>query len=137
MEKLIPEVTELSFFAHPVDMDDFSDFRKSVFCPGAVAGFIRDAIFSGHCEFPARGRTVFVNRAICVFTRSSRQSDTSGIFLTGAAHTAMKGGYLLSETDRNLSASIVSFCPVKRDAEKCTTGTTRHAWIGVIHNSSV
>ncbi len=115
------------------DKSNFSDFRKSVFCPGAVACFIRDAIFSGHCEFPACGRTVFVNRAICVFTRSSRQSDTSGIFLTGAAHTAMKGGYLLSETDRNLSASIVSFCPVKRDAEKCTTGTTRHAWIRIVH----
>ena len=45
------------------------------------------------------------------------KSDTSGIFLIGAAHTAMKRRYLLSETDRNLSASIVSFCPVKRDAE--------------------
>ena len=61
--------------------------------------------------------TVFENRAICVFTGGADQSDTSGIFLIGAAHTAMKRRYLLSETDRNLSASIVSFCPVKRDAE--------------------
>ncbi|EOP4545699.1 hypothetical protein RIG44_001716, partial [Escherichia coli] len=52
-EKLIPEVTELSFFVHPVDMDDFSYFRKSVFCPGAVACFIRDAIFAGYSEFSA------------------------------------------------------------------------------------
>ncbi|EOL6079444.1 hypothetical protein ACFLHK_RS17235, partial [Escherichia coli] len=52
-EKLIPEVTDLSFFVHPVDMDDFSDFRKFVFCPCAVTCFIRDAIFAGYREFSA------------------------------------------------------------------------------------
>ena len=127
------DVMEIMFPAHPVDVDNFSDFRKFVFCPGAVACFIRDAIFSGHCEFPACGRTVFVNRAICVFTGGADQSDTSGIFLIGAAHTAMKRRYLLSETDRDVSASIIGFSPVKRDAEKCTTSTTRHAWIRIAH----
>ncbi|KNG36891.1 hypothetical protein WR11_15925 [Escherichia coli] len=112
---------------------EYSDFGKSIFFPCAVTCFIRDAIFAGHCEFPACGRTVFVNRAICVFTGGAGQSDTSGIFLMGAAHTAMKRRYLLSETDRDVSASIIGFSPVKRDAEKCTTGTTRHAWIGIVH----
>ena len=67
------------------------------------------------------------------FHRGAGKSDTSGIFLIGAAHTAMKRRYLLSETGRDVSASIVSFSPVKRDAEKCTTGTTRHAWIRIVH----
>ncbi len=112
---------------------EYSDFGKSIFFPCAVTCFIRDAIFSGHREFPACGRTVFVNRAICVFTGGAGQSDTSGIFLIGAAHTAMKRRYLLSETDRDVSACIIGFSPVKRDAEKCTTGTTRHAWIRIAH----
>ena len=115
------------------DKSNFSDFRKSVFCTDSVTCLIDFAIFAGHCEFPACGRTVFVNRAICVFTEGAGQSDTSGIFLTGAAHTAMKRRYLLSETDRDVSASIIGFSPVKRDAEKCTTGTTRHAWIRIVH----
>ena len=67
------------------------------------------------------------------FHRGAGQSDTSGIFLIGAAHTAMKGGCLLSETGRDVSARIVSFSPVKRDTKKCTTGTTRHVWIRIAH----
>ncbi|EOJ4119454.1 hypothetical protein ACLAEI_003398, partial [Escherichia coli] len=47
------DVMDIMFPVHPVDMDDFSDFRKSVFCPGAVACFIRDAIFAGYSEFSA------------------------------------------------------------------------------------
>nr|WP_256734203.1 hypothetical protein [Escherichia marmotae] len=35
------------------------------------------------------------------------------------------------------AACIISFGPVKRDAEKCTTGTTRQAWIRIAHNSPV
>lgn len=116
---------------------DFSDFRKLVFFPGAVACFIEVVIFVGHCESPACGRTVFVNRAISIFIGGTSQGDTSGSFLVSAAHTAIQGGYLLSETDRDLSASIVRFSPVKRDAEKSTTGTTRHAWIRIVHNSPV
>lgn len=111
----------------------FSDFRESVFCPGPVACLIDLAIFTGHCEFPACGRAVFVNGAICIFTWDTNQGDTSGIFLVSATHTAMKRRYLLSETDRDVSASIVSFSPVKRDAEKRTTGATRHAWIRIAH----
>jgi len=44
---------------------------------------------------------------------------------------------IFSEPGGNSTASIVGFGPVKRDAEKCTTGTTRHAWIQIAHNSPV
>ena len=44
---------------------------------------------------------------------------------------------MFSEPGGNGTASIVGFGPVKRDAEKCTTGTTRHAWIQLAHNSPV
>ncbi|ESA75806.1 hypothetical protein HMPREF1589_00778 [Escherichia coli 113290] len=44
---------------------------------------------------------------------------------------------MFSEPGGNSAASIVGFGPVKRDAEKCTTGTTRHAWIQIAHNSPV
>lgn len=60
-----------------------------------------------------------------------------GVFLIGTAHASVKRGYLFSEPGGNSTASIVGFGPVKRDAEKCTTGTTRHAWIQIAHNSPV
>nr|DAN21344.1 MAG TPA_asm: hypothetical protein [Bacteriophage sp.] len=36
---------------------------------------------------------------------------------------------MFCELGGNGIASIIGFGPVKRDAERCTTGTTRHAWI--------
>nr|DAG33884.1 MAG TPA: hypothetical protein [Caudoviricetes sp.] len=37
---------------------EYSDFWKSIFFPCAITCFIYDAIFAGHCEFPACGRAV-------------------------------------------------------------------------------
>lgn len=71
------------------------------------------------------------------FCRCSCKGNTSGIFLISTAHASVKRGYLFSEPGGNGTASIVGFGPVKRDAEKCTTGTTRHAWIQIAHNSPV
>lgn len=44
---------------------------------------------------------------------------------------------LLCQGDGDGTASIIGFGPVKRDAEKCTAGTTRHAWIQIAHDSPV
>ncbi|GAB0593364.1 hypothetical protein DZ11F43_39900 [Escherichia coli] len=40
---------------------------------------------------------------------------------------------MFCESGGDGAASIIGFGPVKRDAEKCTTGTTRHAWIQIAH----
>lgn len=44
---------------------------------------------------------------------------------------------LLCQGDGDDTASIIGFGPVKRDAEKCTAGTTRHAWIQIAYNSPI
>ena len=87
--------------------------------------------------FSACGRSIFIYRAAGIFARCSCKGNTSGIFLISTAHASVKRGYLFSEPGGNGTASIVGFGPVKRDAEKCTTGTTRHAWIQIAHNSPV
>src|SRR5699024_6403231 len=94
-------------------------------------------VLTRHGEFSACGRSIFIYRAAGIFARGSCKGNTSGVFLIGTAHASVKRGYLFSEPGGNSTASIVGFGPVKRDAEKCTTGTTRHAWIQIAHNSPV
>ena len=102
-----------------------------------IASLIDFTVLTRHGEFSACGRSIFIYRAAGIFARCSCKGNTSGIFLISTAHASVKRGYLFSEPGGNSTASIVGFGPVKRDAEKCTTGTTRHAWIQIAHNSPV
>ena len=90
-----------------------------------------------HGEFSTCGWAILVYCAAGVFSRRSSQGNTAWILLVSTAHTSVVRGYLLSQMSRYGAACIISFGPVKRDAEKCTTGTTRHAWIQIAHNSPV
>ncbi len=110
---------------------------QPVFSPCTIASLIDDSVLTRHGEFSACGRSIFIYRAAGIFARGSCKGNTSGVFLIGTAHASVKRGYLFSEPGGNSTASIVGFGPVKRDAEKCTTGTTRHAWIQIAHNSPV
>ena len=76
---------------------------------------------------------MFINAAVGIDSRLADQGHTARIFLVSALHALMVGRDLFCHRYGDGAASIICFNPVKRDAEKCTTGTTRHTWIRIVH----
>ena len=80
---------------------------------------------------------MFIDAAAGIDSRFTLQGDTARIFLVSARHASMVWRDLFCHRYGDGAVSIICFSPVKGYAEKCTTGTTRHAWIQIAHNSPV
>ncbi len=96
-----------------------------------IGGIVADgAIIPVYAKFTTRGRALVIDRTAYGVADITFKGDTAGMFLVRALHAAGKPGRLFDHFQGDgATLSRICLCPIKRNAKKRTTCTTRQTRI--------